>query len=413
VRSTLEPAESIPPSAARQASAELAARSLSAARARLVLGRDARSVFFACLALRLTPTVDWGCPTMATDGRSLAFNPEFVSGLSADELLGVVAHEVLHCAMRHFARRGSRRQSLWNEAADLAINGVLADAGFALPACRLMAGEGRHASLARGLSAEAYFALLDDSRAEDGQAAPGSRGGDTSVPTDPDPGGCGGVREPVGGSHAAAVDQVAEWAAAVAQAEAASLSRGDLPGGLARAVSEARRQPADWKAVLRDFVSAAARDDYSWTRPNRRFVARGLYLPGLRSERLGEIVVAVDCSGSVSGRELAAFAGEADAIVSAFDCSATVLYHDSAITNVQEWHPSDGPLVLQAKGGGGTDHRPVFDWLERSGKSPACVICLTDLDSRFPSRPPDVPVLWAVSGGKRPEPPFGRAIYLE
>src|SRR5947209_1231383 len=87
--------------AARQAAGEQAAKALAAARARLVLGRDARSVFFACLALRLRPVVAWDVPTMATDGTVLEYNPAFAAGLTPDELLGVVAHEVLHCALGH------------------------------------------------------------------------------------------------------------------------------------------------------------------------------------------------------------------------------------------------------------------------------------------------------------------------
>src|SRR5205823_12746974 len=74
--------------AAGQAAAERAAKALAAARARLILGRDAKSAFFACLALRLAPRADPTVPTMATDGQELVYGPEFVDGLPADELLG-------------------------------------------------------------------------------------------------------------------------------------------------------------------------------------------------------------------------------------------------------------------------------------------------------------------------------------
>src|SRR5687767_10648252 len=99
-----DPFAAVEAAAARQAAAERAGRSLSAARAALILGRDAKAAFFATLALRLTPEADWGCGTMATDGRVLAYNPAFVAGLTADELVGVVAHEVLHCALAHPCR---------------------------------------------------------------------------------------------------------------------------------------------------------------------------------------------------------------------------------------------------------------------------------------------------------------------
>jgi predicted metal-dependent peptidase len=164
--------------------------------------------------------------------------------------------------------------------------------------------------------------------------------------------------------------------------------------------------------VLREFVAATARNDYSWARPNRRFVSQGLYLPGLRSEELGSVVLAVDTSGSISEAALGAFAAEANAVLAAYDCAVTVLYHDTEVQKVQTWASADGPLVLDPVGGGGTSHGCVFDWLIASGVEPACVICLTDLETEFPPRHPAAPVLWAVVGTPSTAPPFGRVVAL-
>jgi len=387
--------------AARQRQEEQAAKGLAGARTRLILGRDAKAAFFATLLLRLTPVVDWKVGTMATDGRTLAYSPQFVAGLSPDELLGVLAHEVMHNALAHHGRRDGRDPAKWNVACDLAVNPLLADCGFTLPTGRLMPGEGRYAGLAAGKSAEEYYASLPPDVSE---ADSSDRVGD--------PGGCGQVREPAEAAPADARRQEAEWQVAVAQAEQAAKAKGDLPAGLGRAVQDVLHPAADWKAVLREFVSATAKNDYSWTRPNRRYVARGLYLPGLFSEELGEVVIAVDTSGSVGETELAAFAGEVAGILGAFACTATILYHDAAVQHVQRWTSADGDLTLEPVGGGGTSHVCVFDWLDRNGVSPACVVCLTDLDTVFPMTAPAVPVLWAVVGGNAAEPPFGRRVSL-
>jgi predicted metal-dependent peptidase len=393
------PEQSADPAAALGRAADQAAKALAAARAALVLGRDAASAFFATLALRLVPRPDESVPTLATDGRALAYNPGFVAALPAAELVGVVAHEVLHCALAHPARRGTRDPGRWNVACDLAVNPLLLGAGFTLPAGRLVPGEGRYAPLPPGRSAEEYYARLDTSRGPD-------------LPDVPDPGGCGGVIDPAGGDPAAARQLAAEWRVAVAQAERAARGRGPLPAGLGRAADAVLHPPADWRAVLRDFVAAHARNDYAWLRPSRRFLAAGLYLPGLHSEQLGDVVLAVDTSGSVGPRELGVFAAEAAALLAAYDCTATVLYHDAVVQKVQPWRPADGPLVLAPVGGGGTDHACVFAWLARSGLDPACVVCLTDLDTAFPATPPAVPVLWAVVGGRPAIPPFGRRLDL-
>ena len=197
---------------------------------------------------------------------------------------------------------------------------------------------------------------------------------------------------------------------AVAQAEQAARGRGELPAGLNRTVDRVLRPPQDWREVLREFVASHARNDYSWVRPNRRFLWQGLYLPGLHSEELGDVVIAVDTSGSVGERELGVFAAEVNGILAAFDCAVTVLYHDTEVQKVQTWRSGDGELVLDPVGGGGTSHRCVFDWLDRSDLSPSCVVCLTDLETRFPDRFPAPPVLWAVVGACLSRPPFGRRV---
>ena len=391
--------------AAPDPAAEGAARALRAARARLVLGRDAASAFFATLALRLTPEADRDCPTMATDGGRLIYGPAFVTGLSPDELLGVLVHEVLHCALAHHARRGDRSPGRWNVACDLAVNPILLDAGFALPAGRLVPGVGAYAHLEPGRSAEEYCAALAETPPEQGGGEGGSGAGADPGSVE-DPGGCGSVREP----RASLNDDEGDWPEAVTLARLAAGGRGDLPAGLRRLADEVTARPVDWRAELRAFVGSFAKNDYSWMRPNRRYLARGWYLPGLHSEELGEVVIAVDTSGSVGDRELGAFAAEVRAILDSFDGAAVVLDHDTEIRSVREWRTADGPLGLDLTGGGGTSHVAVFEWLARREPAPACIVCLTDLETRFPEAVPAVPVLWAVLGDSALVPPFGRRI---
>ncbi|WP_157369564.1 vWA domain-containing protein [Zavarzinella formosa] len=398
-----DPFTAVETAAARQGLEERASRSLAGARARLILGRDAKSAFFATLALRLTPSVDWDAGTMATDGRTLTYSPAFVLGLSPDELLGVLVHEVMHNALGHHCRRGGRHAVRWNIACDLAINPLLVQNGYALPACRLMPGEGHYAGLLAGKSAEEYYAALTEEPADGGEAADDSAG-------KADPGGCGRVVEPAKSSPADVRRQTAEWQVAVSQAEQTARLKGDLSAGFARVVQEVLQPAADWREVLREFVSATARNDYSWSRPNRRHIARGLYLPGLCSEELGEIVIAIDTSGSVGDRELAVFAAETTGLLSAFSCVAVILFHDTEVRHVQRWESSDGEPRLEPTGGGGTSHACVFEWIKSNDVRPACVVCLTDLDTTFPMPSPDMPVLWAMIGGNPAVPPFGRRV---
>src|SRR5882762_5729724 len=89
--------------------------------------------FFGTLALYLTFEEDESVETMATDGKRLIYAPSFLDATNAKEHIGVIAHEVMHCAFQHHTRRKGRDTNIWNVACDYAINPGLIAAGFALP----------------------------------------------------------------------------------------------------------------------------------------------------------------------------------------------------------------------------------------------------------------------------------------
>jgi len=104
---------------------------LSAARTKLILDRP----FLGALVLRLpmqSADPQW-CPSTATDARKFYYNPEFVAALSGPHLQFVLAHEALHCALSHFARRGHRNRKRWDLASDLAVNALLVADGLEAP----------------------------------------------------------------------------------------------------------------------------------------------------------------------------------------------------------------------------------------------------------------------------------------
>lgn len=392
--------------ARRQTLEKDAQAAMTKARVQLVLGKDAKTVFFATLALRLKQKANWDAETAQTDGKVLEYNPEYVMSLSPEQRRGLVAHEVMHNAMSHPSRRGSRDLGRFNIACDLAINPVLEEAGMQLPPGGLFPGRGQYEKLPVGLSAEEYFARLPEEQGQegDGQGKEGGNGGN-------DPGKCGGVVDT--GDNAQQQASEAGWKVAVAQAANVAKGRGELPGGLARMVGDLLEPKVPWQEVLREFISRAltSRDDYSWSAPNRRFIAQGLYLPSLRSESLGEVVVAIDTSGSIGEAELKTFGGELNGILECRPCKVHVVYCDARVRRVDEWEPSDGPLVLEPVGGGGTSHRPVWDWLAEHDIDPAAVVCLTDGYTSF-GDDPGVPVLCALTPESTAEPPFGRVVHI-
>ena len=117
--------------------------------------------FFGSLLFRLGGRASNSIQTMATDGVSLFYNPEFVDTLNAAELAGVLAHEVMHPALQHHTRRGDRDRKRWNMACDYAINPLLLDAGLTLPKDVLI--DHRF----RGMSAERIYNLIEEQQDQD------------------------------------------------------------------------------------------------------------------------------------------------------------------------------------------------------------------------------------------------------
>jgi len=379
--------------------------------------------FFGSLLFRLggrpTPSIE----TMATDGISLFYNPDFVETLNAAELIGTLAHEVLHPALQHHTRRGDRNRKRWNMACDYAINPLLLDAGLTLPKDVLI--DHRF----RGMSAERIYNLIEEQGTAPSEQStlgePPTEGGSGDEPSqasqsesEPNvpvtPGGFGQVLDapgPEGGDGDTVAEQAREWKIAVEQAENIAKLAGKLPAGVTRSLEQSEAAAVDWRELLRRAWSETIPSDYSWMPPNRRHIWAGRYLPGVRCEGAGEIAIAVDCSGSVNARQLGLFESEIRSILEGQRPRRVhVLYFDTEVHKAEVYEAGQ-PIALTPVGGGGTDFAPCFRWLSKRGIVPQALVFLTDLCGAFPSEAPAYPVLWASTEAR--QAPFGQVIPME
>lgn len=391
---------------------------ITKARAGLILDHP----FFGALALRLQLVEDAGIKTAAVNGIALKYNPAWIEDKSLDETKAVLAHEVMHLAAAHHCRRGGRDLQKWNIAGDFAINQILQDAGMKLL---------KDAPLNpdyKGLEAEAIYNRLPQD--DDGGGGGGNQGGGQQPPgnqpgdqpgnqPDNDPGGCGGVEDFPGedGQGKPEPSEIAkqeqEWKVAVEQAANAARSCGKMPGGMERIVEELTETEVDWKEALQQFVTQQARNDYSWKRPNARYMGTGCILPSLYSEELPPIIVAVDTSGSIAPHDLEQFTAEIDAILEQHKTTVHVIYCDRRVQGDETFTEDNRPVRLHAKGGGGTAFAPVFEYVDEQQETPSCLVYLTDLEGSYPQEDPGYPVLWVeTGGGRRPSPPFGEHIRM-
>lgn len=232
---------------------------------------------------------------------------------------------------------------------------------------------------------------------------------DIDVPGVMDHGGGIDVHLPVDLSEAEREELRDRVTAAVHCAEAAA-HRGDVPGELVREVRARGRSVVPWQRLLHRLVGEALpATEYSLSRPNRRYLAEDLLVPGLVGDGPERVVVAIDSSGSMSGETLTAACTELAALSHRVG-EITVLIADAKVQRVIR--PAELPEFLRQTrlpGGGGTSHEPVFAWIASQPWRPDLFVGLTDLFSSFPTAKPNYPVLW-IAPKKHGKAPWGAVV---
>ena len=332
-------------------------RKVSKAKALLILDHP----FFGTAVSRRPIQYGDEVPTagMSATGQ-IMLNPEWVEPLTVKEIMFLLAHEAMHYMLSHALRRQHRDHRAWNVACDKVINDTLIDAKVGT-----FIDGGVTLEDARFGASEQFYDENDDDM------------GDGGIGED-----VGDIVDENGQPLDDATVQQLQTQAKIEAIQNAKLAKqtGKLPESIERLVEEMINVVTPWHEKLERYMSAKIRDGYSWNRPNRRFVGQGMYLPGYDYvPRMGEVVIAVDTSGSLNSQELALFQGHINRIVDT--CTPekiTVLYCDYAIGGTTEYTPDDLPIVLKPVGGGGTSFKPVFQWLDSYDGDVECLIYFTD-----------------------------------
>ncbi len=432
------------------------ATKLSAARTRLILERP----FLGALVMHLPLTaVDVKiCDSVATDARALYYNPTYIARLSLAQTQFVLAHEALHCALGHFARRAHRVMQRWNIACDHTVNLLLLGEGLRPPP-GILAND-----TYKGLSAEEIYPLVpedsseqtldkhlfdqsendsgqqpddspddaprenaDDSQGEGNDApqkdashtpqahdqprpAPGGNGDNPSQPQpreQPHPSAAPGQQE-ISPSEREELAQ--QWRGHLASAAQQARMAGRLGESWLRLVDDLIAPKLPWRSLLARYLMHAAREDYSFQRVSRREGAA--MLPSLYSRRI-ELVAVLDTSGSIMATEMQEFAAEIDALKAQVNAQVTLHACDERLAEAGPWVFAPWQSVTLPdgfSGGAGTDFRPVFDWLAQAHIRPDVLVYFTDAEGEFPAFAPDYPVLWLVKG--RAPVPWGERVQL-
>lgn len=423
--------------------------------------------FWATLALHME-FVDESpekCPTFGVDGKRIIYNVKFAESLSLSVLMFVIAHECAHVFLHHIGRMHQPRPGdgriyghsptgkpyywqpmVYNVAGDHVINNMLKQIGFDLWKSCLC--DPKYS----GWKTEAVYNDLmknphpppppppnGPGTGSGGQGQPtpsqetGGDSGQHAGPKTPSTGsGSGqptgsGKPQPYGDINTDKItgsdlffDQAPHYSESevkeiVQKAAAIAKSQGKMPAALGEMVKEATEPQYPVYTIIERFTDANIRDeDQSWARPKKTLLPYGIVLPSNFNEKISDVTIVLDTSGSVPSDDLSRFlriTGDimrklSPMLVRIMCCDAAVSKQMYELKRNDIW-----PTDFKVGGRGGTDFRPPFHWLEEKQIKPSCLIYLTDMCGPFPDKAPLYPVLW-VSTEKDIKAPFGLTVHL-
>jgi predicted metal-dependent peptidase len=389
---------------------------LTTARVGLLL----KAPFFGNMATRmqLIDASDW-CPTAATNGRNFYYNKKFIEKLSVKKLEFLFGHEILHCVFDHFSRLGSRDPQLANIAQDYAVNQILVDERIGdkiteVKICldskyRGLAWEEIYDQLyeqAEKIPMEQLLKSLGDLLDEHIKEGDGQGGKDD----DKDGKGKPGMSK----ADAQAIrDEIKQ---AMIQSAAAA-GAGKTPAGVMRLIKNMTEPKISWRELVRQEIQSIIRNDYSFTRPNRKSMHSGAILPGMKEATTIDIACSIDMSGSIGEADATVFLSEVKGVLDQFEdfkvnlwCFDTEIYNHKEIT-----HDNAHDLIdYEPQGGGGTMFEANWEFMKEQGIQPKKFIMFTDGYPCGDWGDPDYcDTIFIVKGNTQAEAPFGQTVIYE
>ena len=362
--------------------------------------------YFGMLASRLKHEPKEGLRGYASNGVRFLYDPEFLQRLSVEEVMFILTNCVMHHVLAHQQRQLGRKGSLWQLATDYAINNLLHKNGLEIPR-----GANFNEEFTEMYAEEIYQALKERYYGDMDDAF-----GVGDVPPPPTVSGSDFGEEDSGAfANLGAIEEEldaqteSEWQYAASVAREVAGRKSAMPSGMERLGKKVKKADVDWRFELYNAVNRHMRNNYAFMPPNKKHIWRGIALPSLASDTLS-LCVAVDTSGSIDEALLGAFMEEFKSIMTNFPSVRIELIIADAKVHGHYTFQGGEKLEFPIKGGGGTDYRPVFDYIEAELPLTTMLLYFTDGDGWFPRRGPSYEVLWALS---RPSKvPFGRPLVL-
>ena len=393
---------------------------IAKAKARLMLEHP----YIGALATALQLKSDPKALTFSSDGRSVIYNEEYFEKVPLDEVEFALANGAMHAVLKHQERLHDRVGRIWQAATDLVVNSMLVKNGFVLPPYVY------YDERFEGMYAEEIYDVLKDEMItnqtrddaevqseemepteEEGQQQPTQNQTSTSQPNETQP---QSKPEPQPMQEQEISPEALEALQQELQEHFEQIftkykRQGELPKGLEMVVPELFSHAIDWREALYRYIADYTKSSYSFMPPNRKYLYRGICLPALGSDLL-RIVIAIDSSGSVDENLLGTFLAEVNSIMLSHpNYEIDIIAADAQVRDHKTYLPGEA-LSYEVSGGGGTDFRPVFDYIDRHIDYPILLLYFTDGVGIYPVHEPHYDLLWIMPEAR--EVPFGEVLVL-
>ena len=375
-----------------------------------------KASFFGNLATRLKlVNADEWCATAATDGRHFYYNTRFIKLLKPKEVEFLFGHEVLHCVYDHFGRRGDRDPQIWNIANDFCVNGDLVKhrVGEKITSVPCL-----YDHKYEGMSSEEVY----DDLMKNAQKININDLIDKMIDEHMDGEGDGDGEEGEGKGRPKLTpeerqqikDEIKE---AMLAAAATVDGAGNLPAGVKRLIQELTEPQMNWRELLRMQLESTIKSDFTWMRASRKGWHMDAVMPGMKTDPMIDIAVALDASGSISEKMLKDFLGEIQGIMDSFPAYRIhVITFDTDAYNPAQYDSDnlDDICDYEVTGGGGTDFTCIFDYLKREEIEPKRLVVFTD-GYPFGSWGDEnyADTVWILHGTTSIVPPWGQYAYYD
>ena len=198
---------------------------------------------------------------------------------------------------------------------------------------------------------------------------------------------------------------------------AAAAGAGKVPAGIQRMIKDMTEPKINWRDLVRQEIQSIVRNDYSFSRPNRKSWHSGAILPGMKEATTIDVGISIDMSGSIGNEDATTFLSEVKGIMDQYeDFKINLWFFDTEVYNHQEitHDNSEDLLDYEPQGGGGTDFEVNWQFMEENGIKPKKFIMFTD---GYPcggwGEEDYCDTIFIVKGNTEAQAPFGQTVIYE